>query len=410
MYIQGHSYLWRNLWLMKITAKNLKDLPNGLHRIERCLYLRKRDGRSPTWYFIYQVAGKRKDMSMGSLNEVTLTQARAMADEYRHMIDQGIDPLTQKRKRLRSMRGDDNAPLNVAMLIDEALPVIEAAKRWSNPKHADQWRASLGTYVKPVIGSKLVEDVTRDDILRVLRPIWETKTETANRVRGRLEAVFGYAIATGKRAGSNPATWRGNLDLFLPPISRVRTVRHHDALAVAEVREVFTTKWTPPSSVTAAAIIFGTLTCARAEEFVFARWSEIDFETATWSCPAERRKDKKQYPHRVPLSRQAIEVLKVLPRKSAFIFPGRQPGRPINLQTPCTIVQKTFGHGTMHGMRSTFRDWAAEQGVEFVLAEKCLMHATGNEVSQAYQRSDLLEQRRPVMQAWADAIMPADCD
>lgn len=406
--------MWRNLWrtkkLMKITAKKLNDLENGLHRIERCLYLRKREGRNPCWFFIYQVAGKRKDVSLGTLRDISLTQARAIADEYRHMIDKGIDPLQAKRERKQAMRGDEEKPLNVARLIDEAIPVIESAKRWSNNKHAAQWQSSLDTYVKPLIGDLLVNDVSRDDILKVLRPIWDKKSETANRVRGRLEAVFSYAIATSKREGANPCTWRGNLDLFLPPLSKVRQVKHHDAVPFDDVREVFSQKWNPPPSVTAAAIIFGTLTCSRAEEFVYARWKEIDFDNAVWSCPPERRKDRKNYPHRVPLSKQALYILSLLDKKTPFIFMGKKQGCALCLQTPCSIVKKTFGFGTMHGMRSTFRDWAAENGIDRVLAEKSLMHATGNEVEQAYQRSDLLEQRRVVLQRWADAVYPFDIE
>lgn len=390
---------------MKITAKKLTELPNGLHRIERSLYLRKRDGRKPCWFFIYQVAGKRKDVSLGALDDISLTQARALADEYRHMIDRGIDPLTQKHERRQAMRGDEAKPLTTRELIEEALPVIQSAKRWRNAKHAEQWHNTLHTYVVPVIGDMPAEDVTRDDILKVLKPIWETKPETANRVRGRLEAIFSYAVATGKRE-SNPCLWRGNLDLFLPPPSRVKNVTHHEALTVQEIKEVFSGKWNPPTSISAAAIIFGTLTCSRAEEFVLARWEEIDIESATWCCPPERRKDSKPYPHRVPLSRQAIAVLKTISRKGPFVFHGRDTGRAMCLQTPCAIIKKTFGRGTMHGMRSSFRDWAAEAGIDKVLAEKSLMHATGNEVEQAYQRSDLLEQRRPVLQQWADAIMP----
>lgn len=392
---------------MKITAKKLLELPDGQHWIDRSLYLRKRAGRKPCWFFNYQVAGKRKIISLGSLQDISLTQARAMADEYRHMIDRGMDPLTHKQERKLAMRGDKVEVLTVSMLIDEALPVIEGAKRWKNAKHAAQWHNTLHTYVVPVIGNMSVNDVDRDDVLKVLKPIWETKSETAGRLRGRLEAIFGYAIATGKRSGANPATWRSNLDLFLPPLSKVKTIEHHDAVTVKEVRSVFSTIWNPPKSTTSAAIIFGTLTCARCEEFMLAKWSEIDFKTATWSCPPERRKDSKPYPHRVPLSRQAIAILKMLPRDdSGFIFPGRKKGEPLSIDAPRMTIRRTFGYGTMHGMRSTFRDWAAENGIDQVLAEKSLMHATGNEVEQAYQRSDLLEQRRTVMQAWADTIMP----
>ena len=217
----------------------------------------------------------------------SLTQARAMADEYRHMIDRGMDPLTHKRERKLAMRGDKVEVLTVSMLIDEALPVIEGAKRWKNAKHAAQWHNTLHTYVVPVIGNMSVNDVERDDVLKVLKPIWETKSETAGRLRGRLEAIFGYAIATGKRSGANPATWRSNLDLFLPPLSKVKTIEHHDAVTVKEVRSVFSTIWNPPKSTTAAAIIFGTLTCARCEEFMLAKWSEIDFKEALQKPPCQ---------------------------------------------------------------------------------------------------------------------------
>lgn len=392
---------------MKVTAKSLGALPSGMHRVDRGLYLRKREGRKDCWFFVYQILGKRKELSLGALEDLTITQARAKADHCRHLIESGIDPAAAKKEKLMAMReagAGDDVPYTVSRLIAEALPVVTKTKRWRNLKHAGQWESTLKTYAEPVIGHLLVEDVTREDILSVLRPIWDEKTETASRLRGRLESIFSYAIATGKRKGLNPCLWRGNLELFLAPVSKIKVVEHHEALPFDEAKALFD-GWRPPKSATACAIIFGALTCARVQEFALAKWSEIDFENRVWNCPPDRRKDGKRYPHRVPLSDQAMYILNLLERKSPYIFTAYS-GSHICLDTPRTIIRKKLGHGTMHGFRSTFRDWAAENGFDRVLAEKSLMHATGNEVEQAYQRSDLLEQRRPLLQAWADAVYP----
>lgn len=392
---------------MQVTARNISSLPPGTHRAERCLYLRKRDGHAPTWIFRYTISGKQKDVVIGTSDAVSIAQAKETAVRFRTMIADGVDPLAAKQERREKMRNagaNVDHPFTFADLVAEALPVIIRSKAWRNQKHAAQWKSTLEQYAMPSLGSLFVDDVTRDDILSVLEPIWKTKPETASRLRGRLEAVFAYAIAIGKRAGGNPATWRGNLDLFLPPPSRVQKVEHHEALSLDETRALLE-DWNPPKSISASAIVFGILTASRVGEFVKARWDEIDFDARVWSVPPERRKDQKPYPHRVPLSDQAVYILSQIERKGECVF-ARSAGSHISLETPRVVLQKKVGHGTMHGFRSTFRDWAAENGIDQVLAEKSLMHATGNEVEQAYQRSDLLEQRRTVMQAWADTIMP----
>ena len=205
---------------MKVTAKNINSLPEGMHRVDRGLYVRQREGKRPTFYFVYTILGKRKELSIGPVSGITITQARAKAAEYHHLLETGVDPQAAKKEKLRSMRDAgsvDKAAYTFADLLREALPTIEKAKRWRNAKHRAQWQSTLETYALPVLGPKPVEDVTRDDVLAVLGPIWDSKSETASRLRGRLEAVFSYAIATGKRVAANPATWRGNLDLFLPP-------------------------------------------------------------------------------------------------------------------------------------------------------------------------------------------------
>lgn len=394
---------------MQVTARNISSLPPGTHRAERCLYLRKRDGHAPTWIFRYTISGKQKDVVIGTSDAVSIAQAKETAVRFRTMIADGVDPLAAKQERREKMRNagaNVDHPFTFADLVAEALPVIIRSKAWRNQKHAAQWKSTLEQYAMPSLGSLFVDEVTRDDILSVLEPIWKTKPETASRLRGRLEAVFAYAIAIGKRAGGNPATWRGNLEMFLPPITKMKKEKHHDALTLDQARLLFD-GWRPPTSITACAILFGALTASRVGEFVPAKWDEIDLRRKVWLCPPERRKDGKSYPHRVPLCRQLVAMLKMLPRNSPYVFAGHG-GSHISKETPRVVIQKKIGHGTMHGFRSTFRDWCAENGKDPIVAEKSLMHATGNAVVQAYQRSDLLDARIELMQEWADAVYPLD--
>lgn len=394
---------------IKIDDAYIESLPDGVTYVERGLFIRKRGTWSPVWIFVYSVAGKRREISLGPCKTVKLKQAQDAMARYRTMLLSGVDPVAAKKEKAARLaeKISEKPPqiYTVNDLISEAVPVVTKTKRWRNEKHAAQWWSTLQQYAAPKIGHMDVKDVTRDDILSVLSPIWETKTETASRLRGRLEAIFSYAIVTGKRVDQNPCIWKGNLQLFLAPPGKVKPVEHHDALTFDEAKELLS-RWMPPKSITASAIVFGALTCARVGEFIPAKWDEIDFDERVWMCPAERRKDGRPYPHRVPLSDQVIELLNCLPRKSEFIFPGNRGYGHLCKETPRAIIIRAIGHGTMHGLRSTFRDWAAENGWSTVLAEKSLMHATGNAVEQAYQRSDLLEQRRPLLQAWADAVYP----
>ena len=389
-------------------AKKYEDMSDGIHRIERGLYIRKREGRPTTWLYIGSVAGKRKEVRIGAVADMGISAARAKMEKVRAMLDQGVDPVAEKKAARAAIVAREAKIYRFRDLLEEALPIIEKTKRWRNPKSAAQWRSSLEAYALPVLGDKPVNDISRDDILEVLRPIWDEKTETASRVRMRIEALFAFAIVSGKYAGMNPATWRGNLAFFLAAPNKIKKKEHFGALPVQSVRGMLAeTNWNNPP-VGWACIAFCALAACRVNEGARAKWSEIDLEAGIWSCP--RRKDGKDFPHRVPISRQMRALLERLPHDSEYIFPGRgtRKGSHISLETPRTLILKRAGEGTMHGFRSTFRDWAAEHGVDRVLAEKSLMHATGGAVEQAYQRSDLLEQRRPVMQAWADEIMPKE--
>lgn len=386
--------------MIKITPKLLSGLPEGVFYVDKNLFIRTRKGKQ-AYLFIYRFNKKKHELRIGDVNYVTPAMARAKAIEFRSMLEQGIDPYDARHRRRMA---ESTADKLFKDFVPEAIEKIAETKQWRNEKSIQQWTNTLETYATPILGNLILRDIKRDDVLQVLQPIWKTKTETASRLRGRIESIFDLAIVMGYYEGSNPATWRGNLSFFLPPVSKVQKLKHHDALSFAELRQFFDERYVQNLHISTQAVLFGALTATRANEFVEMTWKEVDFEKKVWTIPPERRKDGKPYPHRVPLSDQAVEILERIERKNRFVFAKVSGVGHISKETPRVIIMKRFGHGTMHGCRSTFSDWATENGWSDVLREKSLMHATGNEVAQAYQRSDLLEQRRPLMQAWADAL------
>lgn len=384
----------------RISLKQIKDFPDGLHRIEKGLYVYAH-GSTRSWMYCFSFGGKQRRMGLGSAIDVPLAVAKQKKDQAQAVLLTGLNPIEERKKSTADP--EEAGPI---LFKDFWYPIYERireVKRWKNHKHGLQWIQSIEDYALPVIGSVPVESLTREDILKVLRPIWTTKNETASRLRGRLETILGYAIVEGILKGGNPAAWKSNLDLFLASSTDVQTVKHHETISHAFLKEHirdFNCK-----RIGHALIVFTILTAGRIGETAPAKWSEIDFEKKIWSVPPERRKDKKKEPHRVPLSDAAVELLEGLPRSSEFVFPGTSGNPHVSKETPrALLIKKWHRPCTIHGMRSTFRDWCAEVGVREVVAEKCLMHAVGSEVQQAYQRSDLLEQRREVMQAWADYL------
>lgn len=356
-------------------------------RVGDCLYLADR-GKYSYYYLVVRRNGRLIERSIGNAKFLSLREAKSRASRLLVEIDGEGTDLTDKK-------------LTVQEACEKALVDIARVKKWRNEKSLAQWKSSLESYVYPVIGSVPVDVVDRDDVLSVLLPIWEIKNETASRVRMRLEAVINWAIRHKFRNDANPATWRGNLEFDLPPVAKVKKVSHHTSMSFEEARKVVAYCLSHPSPVSAA-ILFGIATASRVNEFRLAKRQEIIGDV--WHVPPERRKDGKDYPHRVPLSSLATLALEMVKSCEHDLFVNRE-GRVISADSPrLKLVAILNKRVTMHGCRSTFRDWCAENGVDRVLAEKSLMHATGNEVEQAYQRSDLLEQRRPVMQAWSDAL------
>jgi integrase len=395
----GNSLTCTHTNMAKVTAKNIFTLPEGRHSVAPNLNLRVRDGKR-TYVLRYCIGGKRKDKHLGSADDLSLTEAKRLADKLRSELAEGKLPQTARDKLAEKLKEAD-APTFEKYALD-AIEKIASVRVWKNAKHKAQWFATVRAYAFPVLGKKKLSEIKKADVLEVLRPIWSSKTETASRVRGRLENIFSYAVTDGLME-FNPAIWRGNLDRDLPPPSKIQIVEHHEAMPLEVLQEKISCFY-PADTRTRQVILFTILTASRVGESVPARWDEIDWENRIWSVPPERRKDQKPYPHRVPLSDQAIELLNSVEKKGEEIFCFNADNLGSRYSLAHLLQQMTNTTATMHGFRSTFRDWAAENGVPDTIAEKCLMHVTGNAVVQAYQRSDLLEQRRELMQAWADAV------
>lgn len=370
-----------------------------LHSDGNGLFLQVLKTGGKSWLFRFRWQGKRPEIGLGGFTDVTLAQAREKAAGCRQLIRKGIDP--------RIDRKTGNRPETAKQwTFDECAEAYIAKHRaeWTNAKHAAQWTATLKTYVSPVIGSKPVKDLTIDDMENVLDPIWTTKTETATRVRARMESVIGWAITKGHRQYANPAAWKNNLSNILAKPSKVRKVRHHPALAYKEI-PAFMVEIRKRKSLTSRALELTILTAARTQEIMGAQWNEFDLDAGIWVVPAARMKMEKE--HRVPLVPAVVELLRSLPiiDNSAFLFPGLRGNDHMSNMAMLMFLKRDLARPglTVHGFRSTFRDWAAEQtAFENVVCEGALAHVVSNQAEAAYRRGDMLERRRELMQAWGD--------
>ena len=367
---------------------------------------------SRSWVLRYQVAGKRRDFGLGSYPSVTLADAREAARMARAKLAQGIDPIEDARRaRARLV-----AEIHTSMTFGEAAKryITSHEKGWKNAKHAQQWQRSLDMYATPVLGKVPVRDVSLAMVLKVLEPIWASKTETATRLRGRIESVIDWAIARGYRTDSNPARWKGLLDKLLPAPGKVAKTRHFEALAYGQL-PAFVGQLVAQEGMGAKALMFVILTAARSGEVRGAVWEEIDLAARLWTIPAERMKASKA--HRVPLSDAAMALLhdmKALTLAAgrttgkAYVFPSpnsRDPelGSPLSDMTLTAVLRRLKLEAVPHGFRSTFRDWCAEQtDYPNEVAEMALAHAVSNKVEAAYRRGDLLVKRQQLMQDWAN--------
>jgi len=346
-----------------------------------------------TWVFRYTPKGGAvTEMGLGSYPAISLLDARELAVEHRTHVAKGLNPKTERdRANVQHRSFSDCTKLFLA----------DFENGWKNEKHRQQWRNSLRDYAKP-IAKRPVTEIELDDVLKCLRPIWNEKPETASRVRGRIERVLSYAIAQGWRQGANPAIWRGNLDAILPKPKKLQR-GHHAAMSWHEVPG-FVERLHGHEALAARALEFLILTAGRSGEVLDAKWSEIDLERAIWAIPAERMKAKKE--HRVPLTNAAMAILTALndTKRNDLVFPGNAANKPLSGMAMTMLIRRMKVENiTVHGFRSSFRDWAGDQtSFPREVAEGCLAHTIGNAVEQAYRRGDALEKRRQLLEAWAN--------
>jgi len=373
------------------------------------LQVKTKDGgvTNKSWVFRYAIPemrgnGRQKErqMGLGSLNTISIAEAREKALNCRKLRDQGIDPIEARRAERA------NAALEAArvMTFDQCRDAFIAAKQagWrNNVKHASQWRSTVSTYVSPVFGKVSIGAVDTALVTKVLQPLWTTKPETARRVRGRIEAILDWAKACGYRDGENPARFRGHLKHLLADVPEVRRIRHHAALPYTEVA-AFVAELRERAGIAARALEFTILTAARTGEVIGARWDEMNPRSKVWTLPAERMKGSRE--HRVLLTDAAIAVLEQMRevRQNEFVFPGDRRAMMSNMAMEM-LLRRMGCDVTVHGFRSTFRDWVAERtNFPSEVAEAALAHVVGDKVEAAYRRGDLFEKRRRLMEAWAE--------
>ena len=363
------------------------------------LYLRVLGG-GRSWIYRYSFAGRRRDLGLGSYGDLTLAEAREAAREQRKLVLQRIDPIEARREQGDIRKAAYAGRFTFQQCINGYLEAH--GDGWRNPKHRAQWRTTLENYACPTIGAMNVAAVNTALVLQILEPIWKTKTETATRVRGRIENVLAWATVRKYRQGENPARWKGHLDQLLAKPSKVSTVTHHAALPWREMG-AFMMDLRKQEGVGAAALEFAILTAARSGEVRGATWDELDFEARTWTIPAGRMKAEKE--HRVPLSDDALAVLDRMKecRLGDYVFSGMKEGMPLSDMSLTAVLRRMKRDAlTAHGFRSAFRDWAAEStSYASQVVEMCLAHAIGSKVEAAYRRGDLFDKRARLMAEWA---------
>lgn len=358
-------------------------------------------GASRVWVLRFVLHDKRRRMGLGSYPAVSLAEAREQARLARSQIRAGIDPIEQRSSARETVVAAAAKSLTFAQAAEKFIAAHEDG--WSNAKHRLQWVSTLGTYANPVIGQLPVAAIEQRHILQILDPIWRTKTETASRLRGRIEQVLNWAKVQGLREGPNPARWRDHLDLLLPAPEKVSPVKHLAAVPLSEARQVWQSI-RDSGGMGALALQLQILTAGRSGEARGARWSELDLVNAVWVIPKERMKAKRE--HRIPLPRQAVELLQQQPRidDSDLVFPSSR-NTPLSDMTLTAVMRRLKRSEVPHGWRSTFRDWVGDcTEYPSELAEIALAHAVGSKVEQAYRRGDMLEKRRSMMQEWADFL------
>ena len=378
----------------RLTARKIETAKPGKYSDGGNLYLIVSPTGARKWVLRFTWRGKAREMGLGTPATVSLADARERAANARRMIGQGLDPINERKRT-----GGVPTFGEMADQVREALSV-----GFRNEKHRAQWKATLATYAAP-LSDKPIDAILTDDVLAVLKPIWTTKSVTASRVRGRIEKVLDAAKAKGYRQGENPARWRGHLDHLLPKQSKL-TRSHHAAMPYEHVA-AFIGRLRESDSLAAQALELTILTAARSGEILGMGWSEVDLDKKIWTVPANRMKAGRE--HRVPLSERAVAILRQLAdiKTFDFVYPGQRKNRRLSNMAIFMMLRRMKADVTVHGFRSTFRDWAGnESHFPREVVETALAHVVGDAAEQAYRRSDALEKRRKLMEAWASYCEP----
>jgi integrase len=395
-----------------LTPLHVKNAKPGRHADGEGLHLLVKPSGARSWVYRFMLNGVARDVGLSRCPEaitllqkmgghdLTLAQARDVASLYRMKVKLGIDPLAERQEAVVAANAEKRAERAAAVTFEAMAEIYLTTKErsWRNAKHRQQWGNTLKTYVFPVLGDMRVGDIETSHVLRVLEPIWDKKAETASRVRGRIEAILDAARVREYRTGENPARWRGHLAQILP--ARTKLSRgHHKAAPYDEVPKILKALRSH-RAVGALALEFTILTAARTGEVIGTTWEEIEFQKGVWTIPAHRMKAGRE--HRVPLSDPALAILRSVEKLGkAHVFPG-QRGGPISGMTMSMLLRRMNTDVTVHGFRSSFRDWAAEcTGYSHEVCEMALAHTIGNKAEAAYRRGDLFEKRRRLMTDWA---------
>lgn len=389
----------------KLTVNEIKSIcEKGRYGDGGNLYLNVDAKLNKNWLFIYRDGTKRPEVGLGAFPAVSLQDARKKAGEYRTMLQNGLDPKTEKLQKKQEAAKKRVREIHTFRRCAESY--IELHKHgWKNKKHIQQWSNTLETYANPVIGDVDVKDIDTELVLKIIEPIWIDKNETANRVRGRIEKILDWAKVRNFRSGENPARWRGHLDLTLPHPRVVHPVEHRAALPYQEMPEFYLKICQFGDDIAALCLRLAVLTGVRSSNARLATWGEVSFSHNIWKIPKIRMKSADEE-HRIPLSDECLNLLTKLQkiRESEFLFPGVKEGSPINENA--LLLKRTeagYGHITVHGFRSTFKDWATEEKeYHDDVSEMALSHVIKNATKAAYKRGDLFEKRRKLMNEWAE--------
>ena len=372
----------------------------GLHAVGGVsgLFLRVKETGARSWILRVKVGNRRRDIGLGAFPEVSLADARSKARDMREQIRSGIDPVAAKNAARDALMAAQARELT----FEQAARRCHAAKEseFRNAKHRKDWISALERHAFPVIGERHVAEIDLPDVLRVVEPIWTTKTETATRVRQRIESVLTWATVSGYRSGENPARWDGNLREVLPNPSKIRKVKHHQAIPWQKVPD-FVQKLRDREGTAARALEFAILTAARSSEVRLATWSEIDLQARTWTVPGDRIKAGKA--HTVPLSDRAVEILESMERRSdsPYLFPAVRGG-PQSDAALSALLKRMKVDAVPHGFRSSFKDWARNRtAYPDEVSELALAHVNSDATRAAYARDELLPQRTRLMAEWA---------